>query len=298
MSDLMDDRKKNFWNNYLVVLQDHRIPPPHAPDIFATANSFIRSYTAIRLKAHSRNTLSHYLGATIKNARLETWQKNQAIDAWFIRDRHSCGAQNHTLLKTMDCRFRGNDGGWGGSTLVQASCGSHHQKRSHPIGATSRVQRPASDFRLQTSDFRLHSSSGTGTRLSLKIILSQKQSIAPYAAMTRLGDQSIAPALNYGVTSVIFRSASSFGLPASRSNLQASGFKLLAPSFQRLPYNIHTLYSHHSRLFLKWYDSRIQVTTKTASGGCKHVQATLLDTVGPADVCFADSSRSGAYCFG
>ena len=81
MSNARDEREKRFWNNYITVLHERNIPSSKYHWYVRHCEQFIQSYTEIRLRGHTRETLSKYLSATLQNPNLHDYTKLQIIDA-------------------------------------------------------------------------------------------------------------------------------------------------------------------------------------------------------------------------
>tara|TARA_R110002167_G_scaffold272029_1_gene478538 strand:+ start:137 stop:1507 length:1371 start_codon:yes stop_codon:yes gene_type:complete len=81
MSNITEENENRFWNNYIAILAEYEIKPDLYQWYVKHCERFIRSYTEIRLKSHTKETLSKYLSSIIKKTYLEVWQKRQAFDA-------------------------------------------------------------------------------------------------------------------------------------------------------------------------------------------------------------------------
>ena len=75
MSIDTDDREKRFWNNYLVILSEFSIKAELFTWYVSHCEAFIRTNKDIRLKQHSKESLSEYLSKLVNNEQKEVWQK-------------------------------------------------------------------------------------------------------------------------------------------------------------------------------------------------------------------------------
>lgn len=76
-----ESRENHFWNNYLAVLAECEIKSSLFTWYVRHCEAFIRENKEIRLKQHTKTTVSAYLTELINSGRNESWQKKQAIDA-------------------------------------------------------------------------------------------------------------------------------------------------------------------------------------------------------------------------
>ena len=81
MSNDIDDREKQFWNNYLALLSEHSIPPENFRWYVRHCERFIRYYTETRLRHHTKDSVSAYLAKTVETSYLHFPVKMQAIEA-------------------------------------------------------------------------------------------------------------------------------------------------------------------------------------------------------------------------
>ncbi len=76
-----ESRENHFWNNYLATLSDRQIKPSLFTWYVRHCEAFIGENRHIRLKQHTKITVSAYLAELINSDKKEAWQKKQAIDA-------------------------------------------------------------------------------------------------------------------------------------------------------------------------------------------------------------------------
>ena len=76
-----ESREKHFWNNYLVVLAEHEIKTSLYTWYVRHCETFISKNRDIRLKQHTKSTVSAYLSDLINIGNTKAWQKKQAIEA-------------------------------------------------------------------------------------------------------------------------------------------------------------------------------------------------------------------------
>ena len=76
-----ESRENHFWNNYLAVLSERQIKSSLFTWYVRHCESFIGENRHIRLKQHTKITVSSYLAELINSDKKEAWQKRQAIDA-------------------------------------------------------------------------------------------------------------------------------------------------------------------------------------------------------------------------
>ncbi|MFV1874032.1 MAG: integron integrase [Oleiphilus sp.] len=81
MSKVTEDSEKRFWNNYIAVLEEHKVRTESYTWYVKRCEDFIRSYTEIRLKHHSVKTVTQYLTSLLNNQGLKCWQAQHTIDA-------------------------------------------------------------------------------------------------------------------------------------------------------------------------------------------------------------------------
>ena len=76
-----ESRENRFWNNYLAVLIERQIKSSLYTWYVRHCEAFIGVNREIRLKQHTKITVSAYLEVLINSEKQEGWQKKQAIDA-------------------------------------------------------------------------------------------------------------------------------------------------------------------------------------------------------------------------
>lgn len=81
MSNVTDENEKRFWNKYIALLEEHNIKSTSYHDYVWYCEQLIKCYTEIRLKNHTKETLSQYLSSILKQKYWASWQKYQACDA-------------------------------------------------------------------------------------------------------------------------------------------------------------------------------------------------------------------------
>ena len=81
MSTDIKDRQKHFWNNYLACLSDARVKPALFTWYVRHCETFIRTQQGIRLKQHTKDSVTQYLTRLVNNAHKPAWQNKQAIHA-------------------------------------------------------------------------------------------------------------------------------------------------------------------------------------------------------------------------
>jgi len=81
MPNAKDERENRFWNNYIALLDEHKVKPSIFRWYIQHCEQFIRCYTEIRLKHHTSETLSKYFSKTLESQHLKPWHKIQIFDA-------------------------------------------------------------------------------------------------------------------------------------------------------------------------------------------------------------------------
>ena len=77
----LDERKKWFWNNYLVVLSECHVKSSLFRWYVRHCEEFIRQNQHSRLKNHSEKTVSSYLQRLVNSKDKQPWQAKQGINA-------------------------------------------------------------------------------------------------------------------------------------------------------------------------------------------------------------------------
>lgn len=81
MSNTREEREKRFWNNYIALLNERKVPTSKFQWYVRHCERFIQSYTEIRLRDHSKESISKYFSSLLQNPRLPYPAKLQVIDA-------------------------------------------------------------------------------------------------------------------------------------------------------------------------------------------------------------------------
>lgn len=81
MSNVTEESEKRFWNNYIATLAEYEIKPDLYQWYVKHCERFIKCYTEIRLKSHTKESLSQYLSGVLQHGYMKSWQKRQTFDA-------------------------------------------------------------------------------------------------------------------------------------------------------------------------------------------------------------------------
>ena len=135
MSNTNDELKKQFWNNYLAILSENQVKPSSHRWYICHCEHFINSNRRIRLKQHTKQTLSKYLNKLLHQKTTDAWQKRQAIYAIQLLFR-SIQSQ---LYKDIDWDY------WKASVSDQSEEFESNYRRNHQIGGIDHSFNKVSD---------------------------------------------------------------------------------------------------------------------------------------------------------
>lgn len=123
MSDAMDGREQHFWNQYLSTLDAFRVPEKSRPWYARHCQAFIAAHPDVKLRQHTRESVTRWLEHLLKHSEREPWQSKQIVSAvqLLFKSIHS------PLHDAIDWEY------WRGSFIEHGPEHDTHYRERHPV---------------------------------------------------------------------------------------------------------------------------------------------------------------------